>query len=340
MDACRFLFRRWTRPRDFRSGPESFGVQYQGSTEQWVSNEATRPDGRKLRRRGFSIESLERRALLTTTETFVAPSLTSLITQAEHGKNTSQQGINLMVDALQSQLQSGPLADLNSGAVDVNGFITEAQSLEMSYEQNVDQQLSPRFPNIDALLKLQGQRVVTNLDRLESAGVGRPDRRSLNCRHTSSQTTIASLSKGPILALGTTSKTITNTTTAFVAELKSLSTDLGNSTLTLAQVSSTLGAEAEAYRTDVHAGIQVTQFKISGEADTDINALESSAISIAQTNPTDAQAQLTSAITTFDNAVLDTTGLFAPHGALSKAKAPRGFVLAPPTARPSACSAA
>jgi hypothetical protein len=277
---------------------------------------------RKLRRRGFSIESLERRSLLTTTtETFVAPSLSSLITQAEHGKNTSQEGINTMVDALQAQLESGPLADLNSGAVTSNGFITEAQTLETSYEQNVDSQLSPQFPNIDILLKLQGQRVVANLIALNQQSA--VDLISSSALATSSQTTIASLSKGPITALGTTSATITSTTSAFVAELNTLSTDLGNSTLTLSQVSATAGADAEAYRSDIHAGIQEMQFRISGEADTAIDALESSVISIAQTNPSDAQTQLNTAITTFDNAVLDTNGLFATGGALSTAKAPR-----------------
>jgi hypothetical protein len=272
----------------------------------------------KARRRGISIESLERRALLATTETFVAPSLTSLITQAEHGKNTSQAGINLMVDALQSQLQSGPLADLNSGAVTNNGFITEVQSLEASFESNVDLQLSPKFPNIDILLKLQGQRVVSDLIALnQQETVGLITNPELSAQ---AQSTIGSLSAGPILALGTKSSTITNTTKAFTTELNALSSALGSSTLSLAQVNTTLGAESESYRNDVHAGIQMTQLRISGEADTDINALQASVINIAQTNPSDAQTQLTTAITTFDNEVLGKTGLFAPHGALSKSK--------------------
>ncbi len=104
--------------------------------------------GRRVaRRRGFSVESLERRSLLTaTTETFTGPSLTDLIKQSEHGKNPSQQEVNRMLRALESQLQSGPLTDLGTGAVDTNGFITEAQSLETSFEQNADQQLSRSSP--------------------------------------------------------------------------------------------------------------------------------------------------------------------------------------------------
>src|SRR4051794_29642858 len=124
----------------------------------------------RRRRRGarshtLQVESLENRQLLATSTgvAFSAPSLTGLITQAWQGKDTSQAAIATMLSALEAQLSSGPLADLNSGAVDGNGFIQQAQSLVGSYGQNVDQQLLPHFTNIDQLLKLQGQAVVTVL---------------------------------------------------------------------------------------------------------------------------------------------------------------------------------
>ena len=79
-----------------------------------------------------------------------------------------------MLQALETQLTSGPLADLTAGTVDGNGFVTEVQSLEASYAQNVDQQLLPEFPNVDTLLKLQGERIVadeTSLNQQYSVGL-------------------------------------------------------------------------------------------------------------------------------------------------------------------------
>src|SRR5689334_13160518 len=97
--------------------------------------------GRRARGRAFQAEVLEGRTLLAVaTETFNGPSLSGLIAEALRGKNTSAAAINLMVGSLQSQLNSGPLADLNSGAVDGNGFIREAESLVASFNQNVDGQ--------------------------------------------------------------------------------------------------------------------------------------------------------------------------------------------------------
>ncbi len=273
----------------------------------------------KARRRGLSIESLERRQLLASnSDVFVGPSITTLITQAEHGKNTYQATINVVVDSLQAQLTAGPLADLTSGAVTGDGFITESQSMEASYETYVDVQLAAKFPAIDELLKLQGERVVANLISLnqqESVGLISPA-----IMVSSSRTVIDSLSKGPILAIGTKPAAITASTKAFQAELTTLENDLNGGSLTLQQFNTTLGAEAEAYRNDVHAGIQMTQLRISGEADTDINALELTSSQVAQTNLAYAQTQLPQAIKTFDNAVLDTNGLFGPKGALNKSK--------------------
>src|SRR5579859_7923041 len=122
----------------------------------------------KLRKRAghkrmLPIEVLEQRTLLAaSTQTFTGPSLAQLIQMAHDGQNTSTAAINSMLGALQTQLTSGPLADLQASNVDGNGFVAEVQSLEMSYEQNVDKQLSPEFPNIDRLLKLQGQRIVAD----------------------------------------------------------------------------------------------------------------------------------------------------------------------------------
>jgi hypothetical protein len=286
---------------------------------------STKRDGRGRRgrgaRRGFSIESLERRALLAAaSETFTGPNLAVLINQAEHGKNTMQAQVDVMLTALRSQMQSGPLADFEAGATG-NVFVAEAQALEASFEQNVDVQLSPKFLATDQLLKLQGQFVVANIvaaNQQESVGLITPAQQA-----TQSQAAIASLTAGPILAFNTKPAAITSAAKTLSADLSELTADLGNSFLTLAQVDTTLDAEAEAFRSVVHAGIQRTQLAISGQADLLITGLESAANTIAQTNPSNPGAELSAVISSFDNATLGTKGLFAPHGALAKAKTPR-----------------
>ena len=71
-------------------------------------------------------------------EVFQAPSLSALIAEARAGQNTAQAGIDRMLTALESQLTSGPLADLTAGSVDGNGFISEVGSLVSSYSSSVD----------------------------------------------------------------------------------------------------------------------------------------------------------------------------------------------------------
>ena len=125
--------------------------------------------------RVFRIEALEDRALLAASaETFTGPSLNDLIVLAQQGENTAPAAIDRVVEALATQLTSGPLTDLTDGAVDGNGFVTEVQSLEASYAQYVDQTLLPEFPNVDTLLQLEGQRIVadeTALNQQSSVGL-------------------------------------------------------------------------------------------------------------------------------------------------------------------------
>ena len=139
----------------------------------------TSPHRRKRRARRvrfLRLESLESRALLsTTTESFTGPSLSDLIQQAQNGKDTAAAAIDRMEQALESQLTSGPLADLTSGTVDGNGFVSEVQSLESSYEQDVDQQLAGEFPNVDEMTEAPGSGDRGRCDLPESAGHRRPD---------------------------------------------------------------------------------------------------------------------------------------------------------------------
>jgi hypothetical protein len=278
------------------------------------------------RRRNVGVvgaEVLETRTMLSgATETFTGPPLTNLIVLAREGQYTAPAAIQQMRQALETQLASGPLADLTSGAVDGNGFVQEVQSLESSYEQNLDQQLSPEFPNIDQILKLAGQSVVADAVSLnQQSSVGLISNATLA---TDATTAINSLTQGPIHSLGTPLGDYSAATQSFESDLNTLAQSLSSSAttpLTSAQVSTTTVAEAEAYRANLHAGLQVTHPFVSNTVDSAVNTLEMTANSIVSDDSSTAQTQMNSAITSFDTALLDKTGLFGPFGVISVALA-------------------
>jgi len=279
-------------------------------------------------RRVFRVEALEERALLAATgETFSGPSLNDLIILARQGQDTAPAAINRVLQSLESQLTSGPLADLTAGTVDGNGFVTEVQSLEASYAQYVDQQLSPAFPNVDTLLKLQGERIVadmTSLNQQNSVGLI-SDSQAV----TDAQAAIKSLTGGPLFSLGTPLSGYVTATQNFESELNTLAQSLSSSATTPlapADVSATMLAETAAYQTDIHAALQVTHPNISNTVDLAVYSLGNTALSIASETSSDAQSSVTSAISAFDTAILDTTGVFGPKGVISVSVASgRGF---------------
>jgi len=288
---------------------------------------------RSLRRRAsrngfFRVESLEARTLLAaSTETFSGPSLNDLIALAQEGEDTAPAAINRMLSALETQLTSGPLADLTAGTVNGNGFVTEVQSLVSSYATNVNQQLLPEFPNVDTLLNLQGQRIVadeTSLNQQNTVGL-----LSDSDFNTQAQTAINSLTAGPLFSLHTPLSGYATATQSFESELTTLAQSLGSSAttpLTPADVSTTMLAETLAYQTDIHAALQVTHPNISNTVDMAVASLQSAANSIASLSSSDAQTALNNAITAFDNAIDDTTGVFGPQGVISVSLASgRGF---------------
>jgi hypothetical protein len=240
------------------------------------------------------------------TETYTGPTLDGLIAKVDHGGAPTPAQINRVLVSLKTDLRSGPLADFYSGAVDKNEFVSEAQSLEASFEQSADE-----------ILKLQGESVVSGLVALnQENAVGLISNAVLKY---SVQNEIDSLTDGPIHPLGTSLSAMASTTKEFESELNTLTRSLSAGSLSLDQLNATLDAEAESYRTEVHASIQVNDFRISLDSDADVNSLEKKVNAIALTNPTDAQTALTAAIKNFDNSVLGTTGLFGARGAYSHA---------------------
>ena len=131
---------------------------------------------------------------------------------------------------------------MSAGTVDGNGFITEVQSLKASYVRNVNQQLYPAFPNIDTILKLQGQRIVASLVSLNQQST--EGLITGTDAATQAQTAINALTIGPITALGTPVSSYATTTQAFESDLIALASNLG-STSTIADPGLTFLAEAE-----------------------------------------------------------------------------------------------
>jgi hypothetical protein len=124
----------------------------------------SRTNRRTRRHAAISIEALEDRAVpAAAAVSFTPPDLSGLIQRAFDGENTSVQTIDTMVQTLQTQLANGPLADLNAGTINATDFATEVESLVSSYEDSVDSQLSPAFPNISTILKDQGTKIEAQL---------------------------------------------------------------------------------------------------------------------------------------------------------------------------------
>ena len=271
-----------------------------------------RSRGSRARGRVFQVESLENRQLLATTVGGVAPSVVV---------------IRRSLADLQSQLTTGPLADLNSGVVGGDGFITEVQSVESSWKQSVDQKFLPHFKPIDDLLTLQGQRIVANLVSLnEQAVVGMYD---ANAQAMVSGGAINALTSGPIYSVNNPVSSNVITTQTFEENLAALARAMDQTNtnpLTIADVSNTLQAEAEAYRADMHAALLLTHPGVANEIDVAVNALEDAVLTIAASNSTTAQADVNKAIAAFDTTILGVSGLFSMRGPVSQVNRARGFL--------------
>jgi Big-like domain-containing protein len=225
--------------------------------------------------------------------------------------------------------------------VDGNEFITEVQSLVASFNQNVDQQLLPHFTHIDNMLKLQGQQVVANLVSLNQQST--VELIPSDSLPTQAGAAINTLTGGPIFSLKTPVSAYVTATQTFETNLGVLANSLSSTatpTLTLPEVSTTIQAEAEAYRASMDAGLQVTHTNLSTTVNSAVTTLESSVIAIANASPTPsnstAESDIHAAIATFDSAILDTTGLFGLNGPVNQVNSELGYVPHNLTAKPTA----
>jgi len=280
------------------------------------------------RRLAFRVEALENRALLAASaETFNLPPLQHLIVQAREGHNTAPAAINVVLTALESQLLAGPLADLTRSSSPVTGseFVTEVQRMVSSYDTAVNAALLPEFPNVDTLLVLQGQRIAA-------------DESSLNQQNTvalisdstfqaQAESAINSLTGGPLYSLHTPLTGYATVTQAFESSLRDIADGLTVSVpLAPSDASLTMLAETVAYQADIHAALQVTHPNISNTVDQAVANLISAGNSVASETSAAAQTLINTAVSAFDAAILDTTGVFGPSGTIATSLATgRGF---------------
>lgn len=260
-------------------------------------------------------ESLEARELLAANVTW--PSLAPYIAAADKGINSGEATIHKMVSALEAQLTSGPLAGLQAGTLNPSTFQSDVAGVVSSFRSYVDGQLLPRFPTIDTILNLQATSIesqLSALDAQETAGLI-----SSATETTKAGTTIQGLVSGPLKPLHTPPAGFTAATTALKTELNLLPPTLATGAspaLTVGEVQSIAVADAQAYQNALAASLY-TRPMVNQEAVVAINAFVTKVDNLS-TSAGSAQSELTAAIAALDAALLDTTGLFGPHGPVAR----------------------
>lgn len=265
----------------------------------------------------FQVEPLEGRALLATgTGAFVAPDLTQYV-RATHGgaRNTSQAIIQIMTSSLENQLNSGPLAALQAGTDTQATFITDVGNLISTYQSNVVLQLSPRFPSVSQVLLAEGTKVGTLIaaaQAQQAAGLITPAQFQIEAADA-----ISSLTAGPLPARHATNAGFAQATQIFEAQLSALTPTLitgATPHLTVTQLQTVVAAESRAYVAALTPSL-VGHDDVARQVSNAVTALNNSVANIAATNPADAPVLYSQAVAAFDQALLDTTGLFGPFGA-------------------------
>ncbi len=281
---------------------------------------------RFVRKRGVrrvslvGVEVLESKALLATSTAsiatgFNAPDLEPFIARAlNNQENTGPAMIRTMETALQSQLTNGVLTSLQGGTLTQADFQTSVRNVVTNYQTNVDQQLLPRFKNIDSILRGQAQSVLAVGNALNL--------QQTNGLITSAQYTtfagqaINAITGGPLYPLNTGNSGFAAATSTLETQLNLLPPALAagaTPSLTLTQAKASAVADAEAYRTPVDTAL-FGHNTVAGRVNAALSTFESSVNGITSTGTTLPAQQLTTAISALDAALLDSNGLFGPSG--------------------------
>ena len=219
-----------------------------------------------------------------------------------------------METALQSQLTNGVLTALQGGTLTQPDFQISVFNIVTNYQTNVDQQLLPRFKNIDAILKGQAQSVI---------GVGNALNTQLEAGlitqaqyTTEAAQAINAITGGPLYPLNTPNSGFVKATQALETQLNLLpprSPPARRPPLTLVQAQAIANADAEAYLLPMNTAL-FTHPNIARKVNTAVQTFETSVNAITTTGTTTPAQQMTAAITALDDALLDNNGLFGPNG--------------------------
>lgn len=82
---------------------------------------------------------------------------------ARAGRETVRDTTRRLTGAFEAQLEAGPVADLNAGRIDTDGFIVGVTGLVIRFKQDVDQQLLLSHPRVAIRLTSQADRILADL---------------------------------------------------------------------------------------------------------------------------------------------------------------------------------
>jgi hypothetical protein len=281
--------------------------------------ERRHPGSVRVSRRSLTgaVEGLEDRALLASTAGITPPNVQGLIFQAFHGKNTAPAVIRAFESALQTQLTNGQLADLNAGTVVPDDFAAEVAGFVSTYQAAADQQLSPRFPNVDNIIKLQGTKLESEINALAAqSDAGVIDDTTFG---TQAAAAINGLTGGPLYALHTPPSGYVTATKTLETNLNNLASSLGTTAtnpLDVTTVQTVAAADVQAYSDATSASLSVSHPNINAQVQSAVTTLQTAITNLS--TATDPQTALTSAVTAFDKTVLDGTGIFGPFGLVNQ----------------------
>ncbi len=272
----------------------------------------------------LSFESLETKALMATSTAAIATGFTGVdlsgftFRAAVLHENTSGATISKAENALQSQITSNALVALQAGTLVPADFQTSVNNIVNSYQTNIDQQLLPRFKNIDAILDGQAQTIQQTIAALNTqltAGLI-----TTATYTTEAAQAVNAITGGPLFPLNTPTSGLATATKALETQLNLLPPTLATGatpSLTLTQVQEVSAADTTAYSVAMNTAL-FTRPKLVAKVNTAITTYSASVAAITTTGTTTPAQQLTAAITALDTALLDTDGLFGPKGSVSK----------------------
>jgi hypothetical protein len=278
-------------------------------------SERGRKRGARTERQSLGVEGLESRCLLAVSTIGIRTSvLNYLIAQAYQGKDTAPAAIRLFESSLQSQLKSGPLAGLQAGTLSSDAFGAAVAGLVKTYQATADQELLPRFPNVDNIIKLQGTKVESEIKALvilfDSGAIS-----SSKVLANDAATAINGLTHGPLYALYTPLSGFVTTTKTLESSLNTLASSLAGAATEpeLVSLAQTIGAaEVQAYSDAISASLAVTHPFVNGQIQAAVTTLDTAIKNLS--TAADPQTALTDAIAVFNNAAYDTNGVFGPAG--------------------------